>query len=386
MLKMYSKIKHTIYSLLYFLLTARFFFLIWDPSQSRVPINPQDAFPLYESWRPLIDFIYTSSAFITYPFVIIGQAIPGIPKDLFPYMRASILAEQWQPVFQQVPFLNDWAHKAPEIVMPGFVDWTVPLVMVVLGVLSPALDSAYDFIRNLVWNIFIEFAYTKEKQQLYQDALRQRAEALMKLNVEYRNLSYEANQLKDSVVTDELTSLYNKRFFIENIKVEFETARDQKKNLSLIMMDIDHFKKVNDTHGHLVGDHVLKKVAHIAKNATPGKCFACRFGGEEFCVIMPDKGLEEALAVANTIRDNVPILRFDEVPDLRATISLDVSTVNFNAPDAALLKQFDDFVKLAERLYRLVTIASAGKGTDVRGRVFVLMLLQRVDAITCYRF
>ncbi|MDX2084973.1 MAG: GGDEF domain-containing protein [Candidatus Melainabacteria bacterium] len=350
---MYNKIKNTLYTLLYLLLTSRFFLLIWDPAQSQIPIPAQDVFPLYNSARSAIDGVYWLSAYITYPFTLVCQAIPGIPADYFPYMKASLLADQWLPLAKNIGAFSQWTGKASYILMPGYVDWAVPIAMLIMGILSPLMDKGYETVRNLLWNVMIEFAYTKEKQQLYQEALRQRAEALMKLNVEYRNLSYEASQLKDSVVTDELTSLYNKRFFIENVKGEFESARDQQAKVALIMMDIDHFKKINDTYGHLVGDAVLKKVAAVAKNSTPARCYACRFGGEEFSVIMPAKNLQEAITVANTIRDNVPLLRFEEVPDLKCTISLGVCAVDFAAPEALKLQKFDDFVKLADdELYR----------------------------------
>jgi diguanylate cyclase (GGDEF)-like protein len=159
--------------------------------------------------------------------------------------------------------------------------------------------------------------------------------------------------LAHSVITDELTKVYNKRFFLSKIEHEFKTAREKKALLAISMVDIDHFKKLNDTYGHLLGDKVLQAVAQVAKRGTPGDCFCCRFGGEEFAIIMPAKKLEDVVQVVSTIHRNLPLLRFEEDPDLRTAASFGVCIVDFKNPAAQELKSFEEFIKLADdELYR----------------------------------
>lgn len=122
-------------------------------------------------------------------------------------------------------------------------------------------------------------------------------------NLEIRKLLDEANV---AVVTDELTRVYNKRYIIERLPVEMVMARLEEKPLSLIMADIDFFKKVNDTYGHLAGDYILQKFAKILKsNVRNEKDWVTRFGGEEFLLCLPDADRRTAMAVAERLRKAV---------------------------------------------------------------------------------
>jgi len=170
----------------------------------------------------------------------------------------------------------------------------------------------------------------------------------MKLNSEYKSLSKEASVLAASVITDELTRVYNKRFFINKIAEEFQQAKQKKTVLSLAMLDIDHFKKLNDTYGHLLGDKVLQAVAQVAKRGTPQGAYCCRFGGEEFCIIMPGKTRDEAYEIVSGIHRSLPLLRFEEDAALRTSASFGLCVADFSHPDAQALPSFDAFVKLAD--------------------------------------
>jgi diguanylate cyclase (GGDEF)-like protein len=98
---------------------------------------------------------------------------------------------------------------------------------------------------------------------------------------------------------------------------------------------------------------VLKQVSAIAKKATPNHCYCCRFGGEEFSIILPGKTYEEAMLVAEAVKNNVPRLQFEENPDVRVTISQGLIMSNFQSPEAQALEKFDAFIKLADdNLYR----------------------------------
>jgi diguanylate cyclase (GGDEF)-like protein len=361
----YFRLKHFLFTALYLLLWAQFFLMLSDPVMAGNGADQAGAgLPIYTSWRGTINSLYYAGDWVSYPIKLIYNTLyyfmPSIQSDAFPYISSVNLG---QPLYGFLSAHTDWTWAKPATdflapaslaqKMPGVFGWFPLITMIFLWIVNPMLDHAVDFSKNMIWNVLIEFSFTKRKQAAYQDALEKRAEALIKLNTEYRNLSKEASQLKASVVTDELTQVYNKRFFIQKMSEEFENARKGQAVISLIMMDIDHFKKLNDTYGHLMGDKVLQQVAGVVKKATPQKCYCCRFGGEEFCVIMPGKVFDEAMAIAEIVKREVPLLRIDEEPELKVTISQGLCTVNFISSFAASLEKFDQFIKLADdELYR----------------------------------
>lgn len=139
------------------------------------------------------------------------------------------------------------------------------------------------------------------------------AQELLEANKKLRELAYR----------DGLTGLYNHRYFQEILEREIKRARRYKKPLSLLMIDIDHFKKINDTYGHLHGDEVLKGLAQIFSESIRACDYAARYGGEEFSIILPETPLNGALNVAERLRQrvkNTPIVLADQ--EIRVTISI----------------------------------------------------------------
>lgn len=122
-----------------------------------------------------------------------------------------------------------------------------------------------------------------------------------------RNLEDELRRLS---VTDDLTGLYNQRFFYATLGREVEAARRYGAPLALLLLDLDHFKVYNDSYGHLEGDRVLRRFADSMQTAVRATDLACRYGGEEFVVLLPHTDLEEALVVAERIRQGVEDLEF----------------------------------------------------------------------------
>lgn len=114
---------------------------------------------------------------------------------------------------------------------------------------------------------------------------------------------YRATQ--QLAVTDGLTKVYNRRYFEEQLLAELTRARRQKHTTSLIVLDVDHFKRFNDTHGHLLGDHVLQGVARILQKSVRETDLVARYGGEEFVVILPETPADAAVEVAQRIRRNI---------------------------------------------------------------------------------
>ena len=114
---------------------------------------------------------------------------------------------------------------------------------------------------------------------------------------------YRATQ--QLAVTDGLTKIYNRRYFEEQLTAELARARRHKHCTSLVIIDVDHFKKFNDTHGHLLGDQVLQGVARVLQKSTRETDLVARYGGEEFVVILPETPAEAAVEVAERIRRNI---------------------------------------------------------------------------------
>lgn len=135
------------------------------------------------------------------------------------------------------------------------------------------------------------------------------------------------NRIENLAIKDDLTGLFLRRYFEDCYVEEFNRAAHYNKQLSLLMLDIDHFKQYNDTYGHTAGDIVLKEVAKILKNNVKDENLLARFGGEEFIIILPNTEKEEAVDKANLIREEIQkhsiILRRKKTS---ITISIGVAT------------------------------------------------------------
>ncbi|OHB87849.1 MAG: hypothetical protein A3D13_09305 [Planctomycetes bacterium RIFCSPHIGHO2_02_FULL_40_12] len=112
-------------------------------------------------------------------------------------------------------------------------------------------------------------------------------------------------KMAEMSIVDELTKLRNRRYFIEVLEGEFERARRYETEMALIMMDMDYFKKINDTYGHLAGDMVLSEIGKILKEHVRRSDLACRYGGEEFAVILPNTSRDNIYAAYDRFREMV---------------------------------------------------------------------------------
>ena len=149
--------------------------------------------------------------------------------------------------------------------------------------------------------------------------------------------------------TDGLTELYNHRYFQEQIKMQVEQSKRYEAPFSLIILDIDFFKKFNDTYGHQAGDAVLKQVATLLKNGVRATDIVCRYGGEEMSIILPNTSKEMALVTANKIckRISEKKFRLNNTQESNVTVSLGVSTFPDDGDNAARIIEVAD-----KRLYQ----------------------------------
>ncbi|MCK9614149.1 MAG: GGDEF domain-containing protein [Candidatus Omnitrophica bacterium] len=207
--------------------------------------------------------------------------------------------------------------------------------------------EAVEFSRPENEKKYLQFVFDDEGSSLYvkttskkiiehQDVLRK----LLELCTERINLYDRFQQLS---IYDALTETYNRRYFVIRFIEEFERAKKFSLKLSFLMIDIDNFKKINDTYGHLVGDAVLKEIAKIIKQNIREIDSLARFGGEEFSLILPETDKMSAIVVGERIRSKISeriIKAFDET--LSVTISTGVGSFPQNTLYSDVLMEIAD--------------------------------------------
>jgi two-component system cell cycle response regulator len=176
-------------------------------------------------------------------------------------------------------------------------------------------------------------------------------------------LRESVNQTIELAVTDALTGLNNRRYLDKHLKLLFDRAAARGRPLSVCITDIDRFKSVNDTYGHDAGDEVLKEFAARVRSTVRGADLACRYGGEEFVVIMPDTSPETAAAVAERLRhvvESEPFVLRQSGAALTVTASLGISSSIYGATSAEeLVKQADRALYEAKHGGRNRVVAAA---------------------------
>lgn len=154
--------------------------------------------------------------------------------------------------------------------------------------------------------------------------------------------TYE-QKLVEMNTKDALTGIYNRRFLESRLREEFERHRRHSHPLSLMMIDIDFFKKVNDNYGHQCGDVILQAVAEKTASVIRKTDFVARYGGEEFCCLLPETSADAAEIVAENIRNHIEqIENIFEGNSIKVTISLGISALMDKDSPETLLKRADD--------------------------------------------
>lgn len=177
--------------------------------------------------------------------------------------------------------------------------------------------------------------------------------ARVKVHLKIKNLQDDLKRTNELLLelsnTDHLTGLFNRRFLMDALEKEIQRSTRKGGNLSMIILDIDNFKQVNDTYGHLQGDVVLKSVAVQLQKELRNYDIAARYGGEEFVAVLPDATLKEALFVADRVRMSIQSTKFEgALSELALTVSLGVAL--FSSEDS---NSVDSFIKRADdALYR----------------------------------
>ncbi|MGR3220178.1 MAG: GGDEF domain-containing response regulator [Candidatus Anammoxibacter sp.] len=161
--------------------------------------------------------------------------------------------------------------------------------------------------------------------------------------------------VKSLTITDGLTNIYNHKYIVGLIHREYSRSKRYKHNISMIMIDIDNFKMINDTLGHQTGDVVLREIATIIKDSTRTSDVVGRYGGEEFSVLLPETDTNDAMLFAERLRKRIESFAFfNPVDPLKITASMGVATYPLNEAEDA-----QSFIRCADSA--LYTAKDAGK-------------------------
>lgn len=236
--------------------------------------------------------------------------------------------------------IHDLFSPAAKIMLESYV---IPLLLhegqckeILLTLQTPAGDKMPVLLNARLQQtaqsdteIFWSLSSAGQRDKLYQELLIAR-----------QQLEHKASMLQTLSQTDELTGLLNRRAFIERAEQALQLQQHTGQDLALLMLDIDHFKTINDQFGHDAGDQVLRQLGQMLRQSGRQTDSIARFGGEEFILLLPDTDRQAAICLAERLRTQVQSIRIGEH---RLTISIGISTLNVGqtASFAWLFKQAD---------------------------------------------
>ena len=228
--------------------------------------------------------------------------------DAFIGQNVSVIFKQWSQNSDQL--LKDLGTRT-ELKIPkrpaSYLDLRI----------TPLYDDNHEMNGRLM--VFRDITDRKEVEK---DLRR----AMDRLQTQLIEIGVLQSQLREQAIRDVLTNLFNRRYLEETLERELARATRETYPLCVIMMDLDYFKEINDTYGHEAGDVVLKTLAETVTKQSRHGDFVCRFGGEEFVLVMPNIGIEKAVERAETLHQiiddlNIPYGRFN----LTTTISMGIA-------------------------------------------------------------
>lgn len=313
-------------SLLGFLLFMKRTLRLLDPSQV-VP----------ERVRSMLDTLAEGAAIVDSDgrIVLANQSLARIVNKTDQQLLGRQLAElPWTPVKETSASDESagegalpWSETTGDVKCRGrMVKLRTDAGLRSLAVNASSILGGRGGVRGCLFTFDDVTGVEQKNQQLVEmvDQLGQAQQRVQKQNEELRRLA----------TRDPLTDCLNRRTFHEQVETFFALARRQQQPLSVIMVDIDHFKSVNDNHGHARGDEVLRGLAQVLSTQVRTSDVVCRYGGEEFCLLLPATDLEGATRLARKLCDAISAAK---IADMAITASLGVSCTTLKADSALLL-------------------------------------------------
>jgi diguanylate cyclase len=219
-------------------------------------------------------------------------------------------------------------------------------------------------LQHIVGEVIAETRKMKERSARIVGDIKESSLEIIELRRSLESVHREAH-------TDALTGIANRRSFDERLKSALRDAKESNNALCLLMIDIDHFKKFNDIHGHQLGDKVLQLVARILKTSIKGRDTVARYGGEEFAVILPSTRLAGAATLGDQIREAVASRHIIQkrTGENFGTITLSIGAANLRSSDSneSFVKRADDALYCAKRAgrNRVITEEQLGRSVPV---------------------
>jgi diguanylate cyclase len=180
-------------------------------------------------------------------------------------------------------------------------------------------------VKEMISSLVGKTLELKKKGEQLQKKLDESKQEVQTLKVNLEEVSAQASM-------DALTGISNRKTFDEKLRIMTEAAKKEQKHLCLLMVDVDHFKKFNDTYGHLLGDQVLKIVAQAMKEVVKGRDIVARYGGEEFAVVLPETPIKGGEIVAEAIRKAISSkeLKRKDTGESYGTITVSIGVTTYN--------------------------------------------------------
>lgn len=190
--------------------------------------------------------------------------------------------------------------------------------------------------------------------------------------VQHKNRELEARngeleralqRIEELAMRDELTGVFNRRYLMETIKTEKHRSERTGSVFSICILDVDHFKQVNDTYGHLAGDQVLQAIAASATGALRQTDYFGRYGGEEFALVLTATMVDGAMVTAERVRASIEALRFADISaDLKVTVSIGIADLRHGEDTALTFKRADEALYRAKEQGRNRCLVAAPAG------------------------
>ena len=294
-------------------------------------------------------------------FVVLGVAAIWLPYRISTPLasRAVLLGVLWIAIASIVVLRK--GYKPAQLFLLAwamFLLGTTVFTLVAFGILPKTLFTEYGVqigsaLEMLLLSIALGHRYgalRNENQRITGEANQQLERKVAQRTQEVRHALVQLEEaharLHDSSRRDGLTGLHNRTHFHEGFAALLAEARESRRPLSLLMIDLDHFKAINDRHGHLVGDDCLRKAAkRIGDTLRPHEALLARFGGEEFVVVLPDTALSSAVAIAESVRQALVCEPCESQGlQLRISASIGVHTIMPDSDD-----DMDDALETADR-------------------------------------
>jgi diguanylate cyclase (GGDEF)-like protein len=287
---------------------------------------------------------------------------------------ALVIADQIMPGMKGVELLEIVDRRMPattKILLTGQAGLDAVIEAINRAHLNQYIPKPWDETALLlaVENLLRQFRLVHENQQLI-SSLSAKNQALLEMNRELEAKIHErthelaeANtRLAQLAVTDGLTGLYNHRHFHERLALEVERSQRSGLPLSLLMLDVDHFKQFNDSYGHPAGDEVLRQLARVLGDTRRANDVVARYGGEEFAVILVDTAKFTGAKVAERIRERVYGHDFSEAAARAGRIGVSIGVATFpddGSDPESLLRAADAALYAAKRAGRNRVVLSS---------------------------